>query len=343
MRRIAWVLIVMTVIAVFLTACGQKTPEQIISDLSKRSEKMKSYKSQGKMTIHTGDHPQEYEVEVWYKKPHFYRVALKNTKKDVTQILLRNNEGVFVLTPHLDKSFRFQSDWPENGGQVYLYQSLLDSIIHDSSRKLEIAEKSYQFDVAAEYSQNKKLNKQRIQMDSNYNPQKVEVMDDEDKVMVEVQFDRFEPDASFDDNAFDMERNMTGYAGTPLPAWSKKEEGKNGKKESFGVLTPEYIPGGSELVDENTVNTPKGKAVIMRYKGKEPFTITQKKPEAAATSLPVYGKPIQLESTYGVLLEMDGKKRLSWTVEEMDLDLYGKLSEQEMVQIACSVTKKSEK
>ena len=32
-------------------------------------------------------------------------------QKDQSQIILRNEEGVFVLTPALNKSFRFQSDW----------------------------------------------------------------------------------------------------------------------------------------------------------------------------------------------------------------------------------------
>src|SRR5690606_26064441 len=118
----------------------------------------------------------EYEVEVWYKKPHYYRVSLKNTKKDVTQILLRNDEGVYVLTPHLEKSFRFQSDWPENGGQVYLYQSLLNSIIDDTSRKMIPSEKTYQFEVLADYSQNQAMNKQRIWLDKDYHPEKVEVL-----------------------------------------------------------------------------------------------------------------------------------------------------------------------
>ncbi|OYD06783.1 outer membrane lipoprotein-sorting protein [Paludifilum halophilum] len=342
MRRIAWALVAVLVLVPVLTGCGEKTPEQVVSDLSKRSEKLKSYKSHGKMTIHTGQSPQEYEVEVWYKKPHFYRVALKNTKKDVTQILLRNDEGVFVLTPHLEKSFRFQSDWPENSGQVYLYKSLLDSIIDDSARKMVSSKESYQFEVAANYNQNQTLKTQRIWMDTDYNPQKVEVLNDEDKVMVEVLFDRFEPNASFDDNSFDKDRNMTGYAEQSVPTLAEdQKESEDG--DDFDVINPDWIPEESELVDENTVNTPGGKAVIMRYKGKKSFTLTQKHPDAVEASLPVYGKPLNLGFTHGVLLEIDGKKRLSWTYEGTDFELYGDLPEKEMEKIARSVFEKDPK
>ncbi|SMO88974.1 outer membrane lipoprotein-sorting protein [Melghirimyces algeriensis] len=344
MRRLIWVLTVVLASVLALSGCGEKTPEQVVSDLSKRSEKMKGYKSKAKMVIHSGTSPQEYDVEVWYKKPHFYRVALKNTKKDVTQILLRNDEGVFVLTPHLEKSFRFQSDWPENGGQVYLYQSLLNSVIDDSAREMTSSEKGYQFEVAANYSQNLAMNKQRIQMDKDYRPQKVEVSNEEGKVIVEVEFNEFESNASFDKDAFDMERNMNGAASRSIPSGSvEKEKSQSKKKEEIEAVTPDWVPSGSELTDETTVNTPDGKSVIMRYQGKKPFTLTQKKPKAVEASLPLMGKPLDLGYTTGVLLNTDNKKKLSWTCNGIDFELIGELSEQEMWKIARSVYQSKEK
>ena len=80
------------------------------------------------MTIETGNDPQEYQVEIWYKKPELYRVYLENPKKDQSQVILRNGNGVFVLTPSLNKSFRFHSDWPNNSSQVYLFESLVKDI-----------------------------------------------------------------------------------------------------------------------------------------------------------------------------------------------------------------------
>ncbi|PTM53308.1 outer membrane lipoprotein-sorting protein [Desmospora activa] len=354
MRRITWVCVVLLSAIVFLAGCGEKTPEEIVSDLSKRSEKMESYKSKGTMTINSGTAPQEYKVEVWFKKPHFYRVSLTNTKKDVTQILLRNDEGVFVLTPHLEKSFRFQSDWPENSGQVYLYESLLNSIIDDSTRKVTPTEKQYQFEVAANYPQNQSLVSQQIWMDRKYNPQKVQVLNDEEKVMVEVQFDSFEADTSFDKDAFDMERNMTGFAGRSVPTLAKdkdqdkdQDEDQDKDKEqetaeekpdnSLDVFTPDYIPEGYKAMNETTVETPDGPAVITRYQGEKPFTLTQRQPVAVEASAPVYGKPVDLGYTVGILLERDGKKHLSWTYEGTELELIGALPEEELLQVAESV------
>ncbi|SDX33430.1 Outer membrane lipoprotein-sorting protein [Marininema mesophilum] len=334
MRRIAWVFVVILSVIAFVSGCGKKSSEEVVGDLSKRTDSMESYKSVGKMKIHTGNALQEYDVEVWYKQPNFYRVSLKNTKKDVTQILLRNEQGVFVLTPQLEKSFRFQSDWPENSGQVYLYQSLLESIIDDSKRKMSHSKNNYQFEVAANYPQNQSLKYQRIWMNEDYHPKKVEVLDAEKKVMVEVKFNRFEENASFDQDAFDMKRNMTGFAGRSVPTLAKK---KTKSEKDVKVLSPEWTPMESELENETGIETPNGKAVIIRYSGKKPFTLTERNPGAVDASMQVYGKPIDLGFTTGVLIESDGKKRLSWTYNGTDIELKGALSEKEMTKIARSV------
>ena len=67
-------------------------------------------------------------------------------QKDQSQIILRNEEGVFVLTPALNKSFRFQSDWPQNSSQAYLYESLVRDILQDKKNlTFEKTDKYYIF------------------------------------------------------------------------------------------------------------------------------------------------------------------------------------------------------
>ena len=127
----------------------------------------KSIKQHGKLSRKRNDEaaygqqPLEYKVEVSYQKPRYYRIKLTNEEKDITQIVLRNDDGVFVLTPKLNKVFRFQSDWPQNQGQVYLYQTLVQSILIDNSRQFVIDDDAYVFDVMANYN-NGSLARQKI-------------------------------------------------------------------------------------------------------------------------------------------------------------------------------------
>lgn len=225
MRRMKWVAAIVLCVSLIVAGCGTKTAESVVKDLDKLLGGMESYKGKGTMTLHTGQQPLNYEVEVWYQKPDYYRIALTNAAKDITQIVLRNEEGVFVLTPKLKKSFRFQSDWPQNQGQVYLYQTLVQSILLDNSRQFAIDKESVVFDVMANY-QNGSLARQKIWLDQKtYAPQRVEVSDSNANVMVQVVFDSFDFDPKFDEKAFDMAANMGASAPQDQP--------------SEGTMTPE--------------------------------------------------------------------------------------------------------
>lgn len=219
MRRVTWMVAIMMCLALVLAGCGigKKDAGSIVKDLDHVISKAGSYQASGSMILHTGQQPQEYQVEVAFSPEHFYRISLTNAQKDVTQIVLRNEEGVFVLTPHLKKSFRFQSDWPENQGQVYLYQSLAKSIMEDKDRQFTTENDAYVFDVAVNY-QNEMLSRQKIWLNKKtLAPRQVEVSDANQNVMVQVNFTKFEFDAKFDKDYFQMERNMTSWNMSTLP------------------------------------------------------------------------------------------------------------------------------
>lgn len=209
MRRIAWTAAILLCFSLLAVACGgTKDAESVIKDLDNVVNKMESYQGSGTMTLNTSQQPLTYKVEVSYQKPTYYRIKLTNEEKDITQIVLRNDDGVFVLTPKLNKVFRFQSDWPHNQGQVYLYQTLVQSILMDGSREFAVEENDYVFDVMANYN-NGSLARQKIWLNkSDYRPSKVEVSDTNEAVMVEVKFDTFEFGAKFDSSVFQTEANM---------------------------------------------------------------------------------------------------------------------------------------
>ncbi|WP_316244851.1 LolA family protein [Paenibacillus senegalensis] len=347
MRRMFGFVALVMAIAVALVGCGTKDVESIVGDLEKKVGDLESYQGVGVMTLHTGQLPQEYQVEVWYKNPHFYRIALTNTKKDITQIVLRNDEGVYVLTPHLNKSFRFQSDWPNNQGQVYLYQSLVQSVVLDKERQFTNEENSYVFDVTANY-QNPSLARQKVWFDAKtLQPLHVEVSDENSNKMVTVDFTHFEFGKQFENDSFDMSRNMTAAQLQSTPVMAEADQGVDaeptaGEPQTPVYVEPEYLPDGVVQTGISEVQLGEGKGLLQRYSGTYNYTILQSKPVDQAASVQS-GKLIDLGYTWGTLIGED-KKTFTWINDNVEFRLSsGDLPESEIIQIALSVQGQSGK
>ncbi len=333
MRQAKWFFLIFLVLALSFTGCGQMDEGDVVKDIEKALGSLESYKAVGTMKIMSENSPQVYSVEVWYKQPHYYRIALNNVNSQVTQIVLRNDDGVFVLDPALNKSYRFQSDWPENNGAVYLFQSLADSIIKDSERIFSSEEDLYLFEVKANY-QNQTLSKQRVWFDEDVHPVKVEVYDPNETQLVEMIYTEFEFNASFDEDAFDMERNLTGWSLDSLPVMENADE-----SESFGVIEPSYLPNGVVKSTPKFVEQEDGKAVVIKYSGEYNFTLVETMPKAISASAPELSKTEIVDLGYGigVLTELTETKRLSWIYDGVEFQLTGDMPTDEMVQIAKSV------
>jgi len=332
-RKLRWLVVMIAIIALLATGCGPKGVNDVVGDLNKQVETMTGYKMNAKLTLQTGKEPQTYDVEVWHNKPDFYRVALTSKEKDITQIILRNEEGVFVLTPHINKSFRFQSGWPENHAQVYLYESLVKSIIDDEQRAFAEEEGKYVFDVKADY-QNRSLTTQKIVLQQDFTPIKVEVMDTNKNVLVTVDFSNFEKDAKFDNDSFNKDRNMeTSNLNSSIPTMAAPNEGS---KNSFGVIQPSYMPEGVDFIGVEKVEGQDGPQIVLRYKGEYNYTLIEERPKAATVSYPS-GDIVDLGETMAVMVEVgDQKKTMTWTHDGVEYLLTGDLTKEEMIAVAQS-------
>ena len=176
-------LVITGLLVIFLlAACGSKSKDDVVKELNGKLNDLSGYKVDAKMTLKMGTDSQVYNVEIWHKDPTFYRVNLKNAEKDQSQMILRNKEGVFVLTPALKKSFKFQSDWPQNSSQAYLYESLIKDITADKEAKFTATKEHYVFETKTRYQNNSMLPIQEIKLNKDdLSPAVVKVMDPDRK------------------------------------------------------------------------------------------------------------------------------------------------------------------
>lgn len=314
-----------------LSACGQKSQADVVTALNKKMGEMKGYKANAKMTLQMGTDAQVYNVEIWHKSPTFYRVNLKNQAKDQSQMILRNDEGVYVLTPALNKSFKFQSEWPENSSQAYLYESLVKDITEDKTATFKEVNNQYVFETKTRYQNNKMLPSQQITLSKkDLTPVSVKVMDSDNNVLVTVEFSDVKFDTSFDKDAFDMAKNMTS-AQLEVPVMAEVQD------QNFAVKYPADMDGLS-LSKEKEMKTEKGQRVVLTYEGKKKsFTLIQEKAEvvqAKVVSTIVNGNPVDLGFTVGALTD----NMITWTFNGVNYTLASQdLTPDEMVQVARTV------
>ena len=101
-----------------LVGCGKYGEDDAIKDFKKKIDKADSYRVTGTLEITNNDDTYQYTVDASYKKDNNYRVSLINKSNNHEQIILKNSDGVYVVTPSLNKSF---------GLSFFIFYSLLHS------------------------------------------------------------------------------------------------------------------------------------------------------------------------------------------------------------------------
>nr|WP_263323816.1 outer membrane lipoprotein carrier protein LolA [Neobacillus sp. Marseille-Q6967] len=331
MRKKLLLLLTGLMVIFVLAACGSKSKEDVVEELNGKLDDLSGYKVDAKMTLKMGTDSQVYNVEIWHKDPTFYRVNLKNAEKDQSQMILRNEEGVFVLTPALKKSFKFQSEWPTNSSQAYLYESLIKDILEDKEAKFTATKDHYVFETKTRYQNNSMLPTQEIKLNkSDLSPAVVKVMDPDRNALVTVEFSKVKFDATFDKSDFDMEKNMT-RAELNMPVMA------DGKDNAFTVKYPTAEIAGTKLIEEKEVAIEDGKRVVLTYDGEKSFTLVQEKvtvKEASSSPTYVDGDLVDLGFTIGAV--SDGS--ITWTQDGVNYMIASKdLNQEELVEIARSV------
>lgn len=332
MRKGLWVLASMLVAIVLLSACGAKSQEDVTEGLQKKVSELKGYKATAQMTLTVGNEPHTYDVDVWHNKPGDYRVHLKNPAKDQSQMILRNASGVYVLTPALNKSYRFQSDWPQNSSQAYLYESLVNDVVEDTEATFTATKEHYVFNTKTRYKNNNVLPTQEITFKKgSLEPVSVKVMDTNQNPVVTVEFSKMEFNAKFDSDAFETEKNMTS-AQLEIPVIALSGDTDFAVRYSMAELP------GVTLHEEKTVETESGKRVILTYTGDKSFTIIQEQAEVVpASSMMVVDMPgemVDLGFAIGAITDQS----ITWSENGVQFMLASNdLTQEEMIAVAESM------
>ena len=295
-----------------------------ISKYKKLLNDSSMYKLTGDMEIVSNEEVYDYTVTVDYMEGDYYKVTLENRDSEHKQIILKNESGVFVVTPSLNKSFKFQSEWPYNSSQSYILSSLLKDLENDSNVVFEEKDEKYILYSTVNYPNNSSLVSQKIIFNKEMIPEKVEVFNKEGISNITFKISKIDFKPKFDENNFEVE--------------STSESVDNKDVSSIDqVLYPMYLPTGTKLQSEETVKSNDSERIILTFAGDKSFTLieevskTPKEFEVTTTS----GELVFYENVLGSLTDTS----INWSMNGRDYYIIGdNLTNEELLKVAASTS-----
>lgn len=319
------IFIVLFISCLAFVGCSNKN-EDIIEDLVDKLSNMDNYSLNGVLSISNNEETYNYDVTVGYKEKDNYRVSIINKSNNHEQIILKSNDEVYVITPALNKSFKFQSDWPLNNSQIYIFASILNDINIDQEKESTKTDDGYVITTKVNYPNNIGLVSQKIYVDNDANIKKIEVINDSNIVEMVMTFNDLDEKAKFPDNYFDLNSIVSDI--------EVKDNVETGSIDN--TLYPLYIPDGTVLSNEEKITKENGERVILTFDGEKPFLLVEETTdiEKDFSIVPIFGEPSFLNDTVGAITE----NSLSWTSGGIDYYLVSDAMEKnELIEIANSI------
>ncbi len=248
---------------VFFSKPGiSKTIEDVTNNLN-------SYQLEATMDLNNGEEQRNFKVIVSYSRENdedMFRVSLYDTTINQEQIMLRNSDGVYVLTPTLNQVYEFKSGWPLNSAKPYIYQSLLE--VFDGEYNVKKVNDGLIVTSNVNYKNAPQYVKQEIKFTNELSPVWVHLYNDKNDVLVNVTFTKVEKDVAFDDDYFDLSKNME----------TSRENLSTTSGATFEDLPLLFTGLDMDVsIKEQTNASIDGERVyIMTYEGDASFTVVQR-------------------------------------------------------------------
>ncbi|MBE6159036.1 MAG: outer membrane lipoprotein carrier protein LolA [Firmicutes bacterium] len=323
MKRIFMMLICL----LLLTSCSKTNEDKLIKKFENDVNSSKSYTLKGSLEILNDEDSYNYLVEVSYKKKDMYKVKLSNTITNHEQIILKNKDEVYVITPSLNKSFKFQSEWPNNSSQAYILSSILSDLINTDNKNYMEDKDYYILTSDVNYPNNKDLVYQKLYFDKNNNLVKNEVYNSDNKLRIKFVVSSIDLKANLDDNLFNVENNVEHNLEADNRVLNPLNE----------IIYPLYIPSDTYLSSKETISIDNGNRNILTFSGNKEFVLIEEPTMLSQEfeTIPVYGEPIMLNGNVGAL----SGNSIYFTLDNIDYYIAGNdLSTSELLSVASSLS-----
>ncbi len=271
MKKILSVL--MLCLMLLFSGCSKKETADELTRVTTYLSELKSYSLTSTMTIHRSDKNVSIRVGVDYLSPSYYKVSFTSQDNN-EQLIIKNDNGVYVLTPSLNKQFKFDSDWPLNSSHAYLLEAICKDIKADQAASGTQENSNIKIECAITHKTNQNATKmQYLCKADDLKPQKTLFLNDKGDPVIEVDFDSFTPNNSLSKDHFNEKKYLT------------EQEDSTGKDEETAdiAVTAGYEIEGNQLESSTT----KDNVTILCYSGSKPYTIIVQEAQTYSEVIPL--------------------------------------------------------
>ncbi len=258
------VIVVLGIVILAIALCVALKPKSFDKQFNKVMNDMHAYILKGDMEITKGEDIKTYAVEVGYQKMdenELFKVSLMDKELNQEQIILRNEQGVFVVTPALNQIFKFEGDWPLNSPKPYLLQSMVQ-FVNGEEAQIEKTDEGYVIVTPVVYPNNKNYVRQEMLFDEDANIKCVQIYNQDDNVELKLVFHSVDYNKDIEEDYF------------KAPTTMEKPTAVTMVSEEDLPLYPSAI-FDAQLTSKSEMNTNGVTKHILEFSGAKNFTVVE--------------------------------------------------------------------
>ena len=308
-----------------LAACGEQSQEEVVKDVVKKWTNT-NYDIAATMELKTTTPARTYDIQAWHTAPSYYRVHVQQqgAEEGSAQIIIRNDDGVFVVTPAMKKTYKFQSDWPKQNSQAYLINALAEDLKADGKAQMNETEEAYVFELSTRNGDKTGMPTQTVAIDKKtLLPKSVTIFNKEKEEQIHIAF------LSIDTK---KKHAKEDYA---VEKFDQSEHNSTASEtQPFEIFYPNVQFENTLLANEEVIEDQGVQRSILTFEGDKAFTLVQQRANQQLAPVFASGDLLDLGFTISALTP----NSITWEQNGMSFFIAStKLSQEDLIQVASSM------
>lgn len=194
-----------------LTGCGEKTDEEIFYLAQKQIMGLDTYVCTANITVYGNKTPEQYTVKQWFKAPNKYKIEVQSPEEVKGKTTIYNGKKAFICHPRIGQEWLME-DFLDSTEQKMFLGHFISNFISTENAELSretIEDRDYILMETEIPGNHPYFNKKKLWFDiKKYYPYRLQVVDKDDNLRIDVKYIDFRYNESIDDKFFTIKGKL---------------------------------------------------------------------------------------------------------------------------------------